>query len=124
MSMLVKISADLLVLLHFAFIVFVVLGGFLVLKWGKVALLHIPCALWGAFIEFSGWVCPLTPLEHSLREAAGEKAYSGGFIDYYIMPIVYPTGLTREIQIVLGVIVLIINLCVYGLVIYKRSNRK
>lgn len=124
MSMLVKISADLLVLLHFAFIVFVVLGGFLVLKWGKVALLHIPCAFWGAFIEFSGWICPLTPLEHSLREAAGETAYSGGFIDYYIMPIVYPTGLTREIQIVLGVIVLIINLCVYGLVIYKRSNRK
>lgn len=122
--MLVKISADLLVLLHFAFIVFVVLGGFLVLKWGKVALLHIPCALWGAFIEFSGWVCPLTPLEHFLREAAGETAYSGGFIDHYIMPIVYPTGLTQGIQIVLGVIVLIINLCVYGLVIYNQSNRK
>lgn len=122
--MLVKISADLLVLLHFAFIVFVVLGGFLVLKWVKVAILHIPCALWGAFIEFSGWICPLTPLEHSLREAAGVTAYSGGFIDHYIMPIVYPTGLTREIQIVLGVIVLIINLCVYGLVIYKRSKRK
>lgn len=122
--MLVKISADLLVLLHFAFIVFVVLGGFLVLKWGKVALLHIPCALWGAFIEFSGWVCPLTPLEHFLREAAGEAAYSGGFIDHYIMPIVYPTGLTQGIQIVLGVIVLIINLCVYGLVIYNQSNRK
>ena len=122
--MVANITADLLVLLHLAFIVFVMFGGFLVLKWEKVAILHIPCALWGAFIEFSGWICPLTPLEQSLREAAGQTVYSGGFVDHYIMPLVYPTALTWEIQIVLGVIVLVVNLCVYGLVIYKRSNRK
>ena len=93
--MLVNLSADLLVALHFAFVVFVVFGGLLVLKWSKVAMLHIPCVLWGAFIEFSGRICPLTPLEHRLREAAGETAYSGGFIDHYIVPLVYPAELTR-----------------------------
>ena len=100
--MLAKVSADLLVAVHFAFIVFVVLGGFLVLKWGKVAILHIPCVLWGGLVEFSGWICPLTPVERYLREVAGGTAYSGGFIDHYIMPLVYPTGLTREMQISLG----------------------
>jgi len=122
--MLAKVSADLLVAVHFAFIVFVVLGGFLVLKWGKVAILHIPCVLWGALIEFSGWICPLTPVERYLREVAGGEAYSGGFIDHYIMPLVYPTGLTREMQISLGIIILISNLCIYGLVIFRRTKRK
>jgi len=120
--MLAKVSADLLVVLHFAFILFVMFGGFLVLKWWRVAILHIPCVLWGAVIEFSGWICPLTPLEHSLREAAGETAYSGGFIDHYILPLVYPAGLTREMQIWLGIIVLMINLFVYGLVIFRRKK--
>ena len=122
--MLAKVSADLLVAVHFAFIVFVVLGGFLVLKWGKVAILHIPCVLWGALIEFSGWICPLTPVERYLREVAGGEAYSGGFIDHYIMPLVYPTGLTREMQISLGIIILISNLGIYGLVIFRRTKRK
>ena len=120
--MLARITADLLVLIHFAFIVFVVFGGIMVLKWGRVAILHIPCALWGALIEFSGWICPLTPLEHTLREAAGETAYSGGFIDHYIMPLVYPAGLTRGMQVSLGIIVLVVNLLVYGLVIFRRKN--
>ena len=122
--MLAKVSADLLVAVHFAFIVFVVLGGFLVLKWGKVAILHIPCVLWGGLIEFSGWICPLTPVERYLREVAGGEAYSGGFIDHYIMPLVYPTGLTREMQISLGIIILISNLGIYGLVIFRRTKRK
>lgn len=120
--MLAKVSADLIVAVHFAFIVFVVLGGFLVLKWKKVAILHIPCVLWGALIEFSGWICPLTPLERYFREAAGGKAYSGGFIDHYIMPLIYPTGLTRGMQISLGIIVVVVNLLVYGLVIFRRKN--
>ena len=120
--MLAKVSADLLVIVHFAFIVFVVLGGFLVLKWKKVAILHIPCVLWGALIEFCGWICPLTPLESYFREAAGGKAYSGGFIDHYIMSLIYPTGLTRGMQISLGIIVVVVNLLVYGLVIFRRKN--
>lgn len=120
--MLARITADFLVVLHFAFIVFVVFGGVMVLKWGRVAILHIPCALWGALIEFSGWICPLTPLEHTLREAAGETLYNSGFIDHYIMPLVYPAGLTREMQISLGILVVVVNLMVYGLVIFRKKN--
>lgn len=122
--MLANESADLLVVVHFVFIVFVMFGGLLVLKWRKVAILHIPCAIWGALVEFSGWICPLTPFERYLREAAGGAAYSGGFIDHYIMPLIYPTGLTRGMQISLGITVVIVNLCVYGLVIINRSRNK
>jgi hypothetical protein len=122
--MIARIAADLLVIVHFAFIVFVVLGGLLALKWWKVSFLHIPCALWGALIEFRGWICPLTPIEHHLREAAGSAGYTGGFINHYIMPIIYPTGLTREMQLSLGITVLVINLCVYGLVLVNRAHKK
>ena len=120
--MIAGIAADLLIVVHFAFIAFVVLGGLLVLKWGKVSVLHIPCALWGALIEFRGWICPLTPLERHFREAAGGAGYTGGFIDRYVMPLVYPEGLTREMQISLGIIVFVINLCVYGLVLVNRAK--
>ena len=122
--MIARISADLLVVVHFAFIAFVVLGGFLVVKWGRVAILHIPCALWGTLIEFRGWICPLTPLENHFREAAGSARYNGGFIDQYVMPLVYPQGLTREMQISLGVMILAFNLCVYGVVLVHLANRK
>ena len=122
--MIAKVAADFLVVVHFAFIAFVVLGGFLVLKWGRVAILHIPCALWGALIEFKGWICPLTPLENHFRKAAGGTGYSGGFIDQYVMPLVYPKGLTRDMQILLGAMVLALNVCVYGVVLIHRTNRK
>ncbi|NOQ51434.1 MAG: DUF2784 family protein [Desulfuromonadaceae bacterium] len=120
--MIAGIAADLLVVVHFAFIAFVVLGGLLVLKWGKVSILHIPCVLWGVLIEFRGWICPLTPLERLFREAAGGAGYTGGFIDHYVMPLVYPEGLTRGMQISLGIIVLVVNLCVYGLVLVNRAK--
>jgi len=116
--------ADLLLVLHLAFIVFVVFGGFLVLKCEKVAILHIPCALWGAFVELSGRVCPLTPLEFYFRKMAGEGTFSGGFIEHYVMPLVYPTGLTRGMQISLGIIVLIINLFIYWKVLFNRRRNK
>ena len=119
-----RLVADSLVLLHLAFIGFVVLGGFLVLKWGRAAILHLPCAIWGMLIEVGGWVCPLTTLEQGFREAAGQAGYSGGFIDHYVMPVIYPTGLTRGMQIALGGLVLATNLCVYGLVLVNRANRK
>lgn len=122
--MIAKFSADLLVVIHFAFILFVIFGGLLVLKWGKVSILHIPCALWGALIEFRGWICPLTPLENHFREAAGGAGYAGGFIDHYLVPIIYPEGLTQGVQVALGVIVLVINLSVYGVVLYRRANRE
>ena len=121
--MIAKLTADLIVLVHFAFIAFVVLGGFLVVKWRPVAFLHIPCVLWGALIEFCGWICPLTPLELHLREVGGGQGYSGGFIDHYVMPLVYPEGLTRGTQIWLGITVLAVNLCAYGLVLFIRAKR-
>jgi hypothetical protein len=118
--MIASVAADFILVFHFAFIVFVVLGGLLVLKWRRVAVLHIPCVLWGALIEFRGWICPLTPLENYFRETAGAAGYAGGFIDHYLVPLVYPVDLTRELQITFGIAVLVINLCVYGLVLYKR----
>jgi hypothetical protein len=118
-----RILADTIVLLHLAFIVFVALGGFAALRWPRVAWAHLPAALWGAMLEFCGWICPLTPLEKALRTAGGGSAYEGGFIDRYVMPLIYPTGLTRGMQVSLGVSVIAINLLAYGLVI-RRWRRK
>lgn len=109
------IAADLVVLLHFAFILFVVLGGLLVLKWPWLARLHLPAALWGALVEFTGWICPLTPLENWLRGMGGTSGYSGGFVEQYILVLIYPAGLTREIQLFLGLGVLILNAAIYAL---------
>jgi hypothetical protein len=115
--------ADLIVVIHFAFVVFVVLGGLLVLRWPWLALVHVPAALWGAAIEFAGWVCPLTPLEESLRRRAGGAGYSGGFIEHYILPLLYPGALTRSIQIILGIAVLTVNLLIYGYLLRRRAVR-
>ena len=122
--MIAKFTADLLVIFHLLFILFVVFGGLLVVKWQQTALLHLPCVLWGALVEFSGWICPLTPLENHFRAAAGAGGYSGGFIDHYIMPLIYPPGLDRNLQIVLGIIVLIINLTAYTLILLRRSKQR
>jgi uncharacterized protein DUF2784 len=105
---------DLIVVFHFAFVLFVVLGGLLVLRWPRVAYLHVPAALWGAWIELAGWVCPLTPLENALRTAAGTAAYEGGFVEHYILPLLYPSALTRNVQILLGCLVLGLNLAIYA----------
>ena len=119
-----RVAADLIVLLHFVFIAFVVLGGLLALKWRRIALLHVPCVLWGVLIEFYGWICPLTPLEQHLREAAGDSAYSGGFISQYVTPLVYPEELTRGMQISFAIAVVVVNLCVYGLLLFNKSKRE
>jgi hypothetical protein len=115
--------ADLVLILHALFIVFVVLGGFLVLRHQSLACLHIPCAVWGILIEYKGWICPLTYLENDLRAAAGSDGYSGTFIDRYLMPLVYPPGLNFEVQMMLGTAVLIINIIVYTLV-WRRWKRQ
>ena len=114
------LAADLVVLLHFAFILFVVLGGLLVLRWPKLAWLHLPAAAWGVAIELRGGICPLTPLENALRRAAGEAGYGGGFIEHYLLPIIYPAALTRDIQLLLGLAVLLLNLAVYAWVVRHR----
>jgi hypothetical protein len=114
--------ADFVLVVHLAFVLFVVLGGLLVLRRRWVALLHVPAAIWGILIEYTGGICPLTPLENSLRRLGGEAGYSGGFIQHYIQPVLYPSGLTRGTQIVLGSLALLVNLVAYGLVI-ARSRR-
>jgi hypothetical protein len=122
--MLPRVLADLTVLLHFMFLLFVVLGGLLVLRWRRLAWIHVPVFLWGALIEFTGWICPLTPLENHLRVLAGEAGYQGGFIAHYILPVVYPAGLTRGVQLVLGSAVLVVNLAVYGRIMVRRRGER
>ncbi len=116
--------ADLVVLVHLAFVVFVVAGALLVIRWRWVAWLHVPAAVWGALIEFAGWICPLTPLENWLRARGGASGYGGGFVEHYIIPILYPGELTRGIQIGLGLAVLAVNLAVYGWLIVGRTERE
>ena len=113
------ILADLVVGLHALFVAFVLVGGLLVLRWSWVTVLHLPAAIWGALIEFKGWICPLTPLENSLRAAAGEAGYQGGFIEHYLLPVLYPAGLTHGVQLVLGSVVVAVNLVVYGLLLAR-----
>ena len=120
--MIAGLSADAVVLLHLVFILFVALGGLLVLRWPRVAWAHLPAVVWGALIEFTGWICPLTPLENQLRAAAGDPAYTGGFIDRYIVPIVYPAQLTRGTQLALGTAVIVVNLAIYGAVIIRQRR--
>ncbi|MFI5228880.1 MAG: DUF2784 domain-containing protein [Gemmatimonadales bacterium] len=115
-------AADLVLLTHAAFVAFVVFGGLLALRWRRLAWVHIPVALYGAIIEFVGFVCPLTPLENTLRRRGGEMGYRGGFVDHYIVRLLYPAGLTRTIQLVLGALVLAINAAVYFRWIRKRSR--
>ena len=105
--------ADAALVIHFAFILFVILGGILIIWWPKVIWLHIPAAVWGALIEIAGWICPLTHLENWLRVKGGQTGYAGGFIAEYILPVIYPAGLTREIQIALGILVIFVNLFIY-----------
>jgi hypothetical protein len=117
--MLYRVLADLVVLAHLAFIVFALLGGSLALHWRWMPWAHLPAALWGVLVEFFGWFCPLTPLENSLRLASGTVGYSGGFIEHYIIPIIYPAELTREVQMLLGLVVLAVNLAIYLMVWHR-----
>jgi len=115
-----RIAADGMVVIHLAFILFVILGGLTLFKWPWMIWVHVPAAVWGGLVELFGAPCPLTPLENYLRRAGQTEAYSGGFIDHYIMPIVYPPGLTRQTQVVLGVVILAVNFAIY----FKFLTRK
>ena len=122
--MIYRLLADLVLILHAGFVVFVMLGAFLVLRWPRVAWVHVPVVLWGAGIEFVGWPCPLTPLENYLRRLGGEFGYQGGFIDHYVMSMLYPDGLTRQLQFVLGALVLLVNVTVYAWVLRRRRSAR
>ncbi|RLJ68500.1 DUF2784 domain-containing protein [Sulfurisoma sediminicola] len=116
--------ADLVVLLHLGFVIFVVSGGLLALRWPRAAWLHLPAAAWGAAVEFFGWICPLTPLENALRQTSGGGAYSGDFVSRYLLPVLYPAGLTAEIQMLLGIGVLATNATVYAWVFHHRVRQR
>ena len=121
-DMIYIIAAYLVFSLHLVFIAFVPLGGLLVLRNRRWAWVHVPVFLWGAGISFGGWICPLTPLENWLRERGGALGYPGGFIDHYLVPLIYPTGLTRTHQYLLGAFVLLLNLTVYALALRHRRR--
>ncbi len=107
------LAADVVVVVHLATIVFMVLGGFLAWRWRWVVGIHLPVMVWGVAVSVFGWRCPLTPLELTLRDSAGQAGYDGGFIDHYIVPVIYPSGLTPAIQVGLGVALLAINAVAY-----------
>ncbi len=116
------VLADGVLLVHALFVVFVAAGGLLALRWIGVAWLHLPCALWGVWIEFTGGICPLTPLENGLRIRAGQLGYDGGFIEHYVTSVLYPEGLTRELQFALGASVLVVNAVIYGIALTRRRR--
>ncbi len=109
-----SVLADIVMLLHFAFIVFVVAGASMLVRWPRLAWLHLPASLWGAYAVLSGTLCPLTPLENLLRQMAGEQGYAGSYIEHYLLPLIYPPGLTRGVQLLLGVVVIGVNAWLYA----------
>lgn len=121
-AMIYRALADLILVTHFAFAVFTVLGGLLVLRWRSLLWAHLPSILWGVVIQWANWTCPLTPLESRLREAGGEAGYSGGFIEYYVSMLLYPEGLTVELRYLLGAALLAVNVAVYGYIFLWRRR--
>lgn len=123
LDMFYRLAADAVVLLHFGFVIFVVAGGLLVFRWRWVAWLHLPAVIWAVLLEFRGWLCPLTPLELKLRAAAGQTGYSGGFVEHYILPVLYPAELDSSLQFALGSFVVIINIVLYVWLLWRLKNR-
>jgi hypothetical protein len=122
--MLLRLLADAVVLLHVAFVAFVVLGGLLALRWRRAAWIHLPAAFWGFLVEARGLFCPLTDLENHLRRQAGQAGYDGGFVEHYVIPVLYPAALDRDLQVVLAGLVLGVNLLVYGWVARVRWRQR
>lgn len=117
-----RVLADATVVLHLLFVAFVVCGGVLVLRWPRIAWAHLPAAAWGAWVEFAGWICPLTPLEIWLRRRGGEAAYSSSFVEQYLLPVLYPPTLSRESQWLLGGVVILVNALVYAVVLRQSAS--
>ncbi|MDH0646131.1 DUF2784 domain-containing protein [Pseudomonas sp. GD03858] len=121
--MLYRLAADSLVLLHLSFILLVLFGGLLVLKWRRALFIHLPALAWGLAVEGLHLECPLTDWENRMRSAAGQAGYHGGFVEHYIWPLIYPAGLTVQIQLWLAAVVLLLNLGVYGYVLWRLARR-
>ncbi len=119
-----RIAADIVLLCHFAFVVFVVAGGLLGFRYRWIAWIHLPAAVWGVFVEVTGRICPLTILENVLRAKSGQQGYAGGFIEHYLMPVIYPVGLTRDSQMWLAALVVTINAILYSVILRYRRQRK
>jgi hypothetical protein len=116
-----RLLADGLVAVHLAFILFVVGGGLLVLRWHGMAVLHLPAVAWAVYIEFTGTICPLTPWENALRNRAGDAGYPGGFIEHYLVPVIYPANLTSRMQMYFGVLVIVVNALAYAFALRRRK---
>ena len=119
-----RLAADAVLAAHLAVVLFVVFGGLLVLRAPRVAWLHLPAMAWAAFVELSGSICPLTPLEVMLRRGAGEAGYGGDFVEHYLVALIYPAGLTRELQVAIGTAVLLVNLFAYFVLWGRRAKRR
>lgn len=119
-----SIIADIIVVVHFLFIVFVVGGGLLVLRWPRLAWIHLPAVFWGVLVELQSWICPLTPLENHFRDLAGKQLYGGDFVERYLLPVIYPATLTASIQQMLGGAVIVINVIFYAWIIKKHTAIK
>jgi hypothetical protein len=115
-----RVTAEAVLLLHLAFIVFALLGAAIAMRWRWLIIIHVPAAVWGFFVELTGRVCPLTYAENYLRIKAGQSEYAESFIEHYLLAIVYPAGLTREVQLVLAAIVVIVNVAIYGRLFWPR----
>ena len=114
-----RLLADAVFALHLGFIAFAVAGALCVLRRPRLVWLHVPAAVWAVWIELTGWICPLTPLENHLRARAGQQGYEGGFIEHYLLPVIYPGGLTPKVQVVLGTTILAVNLFAYGVLLRR-----
>jgi len=118
------IIADMIVMLHLAFVLFAVLGGFLVFWRQWLAWLHLPAVIWAGYVELSGSVCPLTPLENRFRLRGGQEGYTNSFIEHMVGSLLYPPGLTRQMQILMGTGVVLMNLVIYGWLVYRSRHRR
>ena len=122
--MVFRYLADALVVFHLAFVAFVLLGALLVAWKRWVVWLHLPAIVWGALVEINAWMCPLTPWEQHLRRAAGQSGYEGGFVEHYLLPILYPPGLEPRIQVALGMVVIVLNAGLYGWLLWRHRTRR
>ncbi len=121
--MLYRLGAEAVLLLHFAFIAFVLFGAVLAARWRWIVAVHLPAAAWGCFVEIAGRICPLTYVENDLRYRAGQSGYSQSFIEHYLLPVIYPAGLTERVQFVLAGIVILVNGLAYGWLLGRRPSR-
>ena len=119
-----QLLADIVLLIHLGFVFFVLFGGLLLFWNGKIVWIHIPTIIWAALLEFFGWICPLTPFENWLRQLSGEFGYKTSFVQHYILPVLYPTILTRNVQIFLGILVIIFNILIYSSVFWGNRMLK